>query len=152
MASAGTFALLDCEPRQGRKAATVVIEQARSAAGRGHPHQAMSPTWPVWSETIFAHSKQLPVTQCAAGFSRLNLLLVFGDQRMAIEVKVWRTGRKDPLIEGLLQMQRYLHRLDLNAGFLVIFDQRSEAAIWEQRMQVEGAQTTDAKSVVVLRL
>ena len=37
MASAGTFALLDREPRQGRKAATVVIEQARSAAGRGHP-------------------------------------------------------------------------------------------------------------------
>ncbi len=35
MASAGTFALLDCEPRQGRKAATVVIEQARSVAGRG---------------------------------------------------------------------------------------------------------------------
>ncbi len=64
-----------------------------------------------------------------AGSSRLDLLLIFGDELMAIKVKVWRTGRKDPLIEGLQQMQRDLHRLDLTEGFLVIFDQRGEAVI-----------------------
>ena len=88
----------------------------------------------------------------AAGSGRLDLLLIYADQKMAIEVKVWRTGRKDPLIEGLQQMQRYLHRLDLNEGFLVIFDQRSDALLWQERMYVEAAQTTDGKSVVVLRM
>ena len=87
----------------------------------------------------------------AAGSGRLDLLLIYADQKMAIEVKVWRTGRKDPLIEGLQQMQRYLHRLDLNEGFLVIFDQRSDALLWQERMHVEAAQTADAKSVLVLR-
>ncbi len=87
----------------------------------------------------------------AAGSGRLDLLLIVGDQRMAIEVKVWRTGRKDPLIEGLQQMQRYLHRLNLPEGFLVIFDQRSDAAIWDERMQVESAQTGDGKAVMLLR-
>ena len=87
----------------------------------------------------------------AAGSGRLDLLLIVGDQRMAIEVKVWRTGRKDPLSEGLQQMQRYLHRLDLPDGFLVIFDQRSDAAVWDERMQVESAQTADGKAVMLLR-
>ncbi len=87
----------------------------------------------------------------AAGSGRLDLLVIVGDQRMAIEVKVWRTGRKDPLIEGLQQMQRYLHRLDLSAGYLVIFDQRAHAAIWDERMHVEDAQTADGKAVMVLR-
>jgi hypothetical protein len=87
----------------------------------------------------------------AAGSGRLDLLVLVGDQRMAIEVKVWRTGRKDPLIEGLAQMQRYLHRLDLRAGYLVIFDQRAQAAIWEERMHVDEAQTADGKAVMVLR-
>jgi hypothetical protein len=87
----------------------------------------------------------------AAGSGRLDLLVIVDDQRMAIEVKVWRSGRKDPLIEGLAQMQRYLQRLDLAQGYLVIFDQRAEAAIWDERMQIAHAQTSDAKDVMVLR-
>ncbi len=87
----------------------------------------------------------------AAGAGRLDLLVIVGNQQMAIEVKVWRNGRKDPLIEGLQQMQRYLHRLDLDQGFLVVFDQRADAANWEARMQVEEARTADGKAVMVLR-
>ena len=77
--------------------------------------------------------------------------MLVGDQQMAIEVKVWRSARKDPLIEGLQQMQRYLNRLNLSEGYLVIFDQRAEAAIWDDRMQVSDARTADGKAVMLLR-
>ncbi len=87
----------------------------------------------------------------AAGSGRLDLLVIVGAQHMAIEVKVWRTGRKDPLIDGLQQMQRYLQRLNLDQGNLVIFDQRNDAAIWDERMHVDEAHTADGKSVMVLR-
>ena len=87
----------------------------------------------------------------AAGSGRLDLLVIVGDQRMAMEVKVWRTGRKDPVTEGLVQMQRYLQRLNLDAGYLVIFDQRVEALSWEERMNVAEAMTSDGKAVMVVR-
>jgi hypothetical protein len=87
----------------------------------------------------------------AAGSGRLDLLVIVGDQRMAIEVKVWRTGRKDPLSEGLSQMQRYLQRLDMDTGYLVIFDQRAEATSWETRMEIADTNTEDGKAVMVLR-
>ena len=77
--------------------------------------------------------------------------MLVGDQQMAIEVKVWRSARKDPLIGGLQQMQRYLNRLNLSEGYLVIFDQRAEAAIWDDRMQVSDARTADGKAVMLLR-
>jgi hypothetical protein len=87
----------------------------------------------------------------AAGSGRLDLLVVHGDSRMAIEVKRWRQGRPDPLAEGLEQIERYLTRLGLPDGYLVIFDQRADAPAWEQRMQVSEAQTATGRPVVVLR-
>jgi hypothetical protein len=87
----------------------------------------------------------------AAGAGRLDLLVIVGAQQMAIEIKVWRSGRKDPLADGLLQMQRYLQRLNLSEGYLVIFDQRETAALWERRMRVDDVQTLDNKAVMVLR-
>ena len=85
----------------------------------------------------------------AAGAGRLDLLVIVGNQQMAIEVKVWRTSRKDPLIEGLQQMQRYLQRMNLDQGYLVIFDQRADAAIWDERMHVGEARTVVGKPVMV---
>jgi hypothetical protein len=70
---------------------------------------------------------------------------------MAIEVKRWRQGRPDPLAEGLEQIERYLTRLGLPDGYLVIFDQRADAPAWEQRMQVSEAQTATGRPVTVLR-
>ncbi len=86
-----------------------------------------------------------------AGSGRLDLLLVHGESRMAIEVKRWRTGRPDPLAEGLEQIERYLARLGLPDGYLVIFDQRADAPAWERRMQVSAAQTATGRPVLVLR-
>ena len=87
----------------------------------------------------------------AAGSGRLDLLVVYRKQRMAIEVKVWRDQRKDPLAVGLVQMERYLQRLGLQQGYLVLFDQRSTAPAWEERMSMSELQTASGKAVLVVR-
>jgi type II secretory pathway predicted ATPase ExeA len=86
----------------------------------------------------------------AAGSGRLDLLLVYGQSRMAIEVKTWRDGRKDPLPEGLNQIGRYLDRLSLDTGFLIIFDQRRTAGEWESRIS-ENTEHHNGKTIVVFR-
>ncbi len=48
-------------------------------------------------------------------------------QRFALELKVWRPGRPDPVEAGLEQLNRYLERLGLDNGTLVLFDQRPDA-------------------------
>ena len=87
----------------------------------------------------------------AAGSGRLDLLLVYRQRRMAIEVKVWRDKAKDPVQLGLKQLERYLHRLSLSEGYLVIFDQRSQAPEWEQRMSMQETSTSSGNTVLVLR-
>ena len=147
----------------------------QNAAGRLDPHQFLLNFLDFWREHGESMIKSVPYHEAAphlvlmaylqrvingggriereyaAGSGRLDLLLIVGDQKMAIEVKVWRTDRKDPLIEGLQQMQRYLSRLNLSEGYLIVFDQRAEAAIWDERMQVSDARTGDGKEVMVLR-
>lgn len=62
------------------------------------------------------------------GSGRIDLCIRWpssdGLQRWAIELKVWREGRPDPLNEGLVQLSGYLSRLGLNSGTLIIFDGR----------------------------
>ncbi|MEI8258514.1 MAG: ATP-binding protein, partial [Deltaproteobacteria bacterium] len=72
-------------------------------------------------------------------------------QREAIELKVWRDGRKDPLAEGLKQLDAYLDRTGLGEGVLVLFDRRREAAPLEDRTREESAVTATGKPVRVLR-
>lgn len=45
-------------------------------------------------------------------------------QREAVELKVWHPNRSDPLSAGLRQLDRYLDKLGLDHGTLVIFDRR----------------------------
>ncbi len=87
----------------------------------------------------------------SAGSGRLDLSVVVGDQQMAIEVKDWRDKQKDPLSDGLGQIERYLNRLGLSEGFLVIFDRRTHAPEWAERMQVEDEHTASGRAVMVLR-
>jgi hypothetical protein len=67
----------------------------------------------------------------AAGSGRIDLHLRWplpngGLERFAIELKVWRDRRQDPLDRGLVQLGDYLHRLGLDTGYLLIFDQRQD--------------------------
>ena len=87
----------------------------------------------------------------AAGSGRMDLLVVHGDVRMVIEVKVWRDSRVDPETKGLVQLEQYLSRLDLPNGFLVIFDQREKPAKWEKRMRTSEAKTASGRPVWVMR-
>jgi hypothetical protein len=64
----------------------------------------------------------------AVGRGRIDLCVRWphpaGLERWAVELKVWRDGRPDPLVEGLEQLSGYLERLGLDEGTLVIFDLR----------------------------
>ena len=87
----------------------------------------------------------------AAGSGRMDLYVEHGGVAMVIEIKVWRDKRPDPLIEGLEQIERYLARMQLDQGFLVLFDQRTTAPEWEARMRTEQAQTASGRAITVLR-
>lgn len=87
----------------------------------------------------------------AAGSGRMDLLVIHGDVRVAIEVKVWRNTRANPEKEGLAQIERYLQRLNLPEGFLVIFDQRPKPAKWEKRMHSSEAKTETGRQISVFR-
>ncbi len=92
----------------------------------------------------------------AVGSGRIDLCLRWplADgtcQRFALELKVWREGRPDPLEAGLGQLAGYLERLGLDKGTLLIFDQRDEAPPFADRGARES-RTVDGRSLLVLRL
>ena len=60
----------------------------------------------------------------AIGSDRMDLCLRYGEAILAMELKVWREGRPDPLTKGLEQLEGYLADLGIETGWLVIFDQR----------------------------
>ena len=78
-----------------------------------------------------------------------------GEDRHALELKVWRDGQKDPLVLGLTQIDGYLQRLGLATGTLLLFDARSAAPSgddWETRGEFAEVQTPSGRTVTVLRL
>ena len=87
----------------------------------------------------------------AIGSGRLDLCLRLGDDRLAIEVKVWRDGEPDPRAEGLAQIDRYLAGLGLAHGWLVIFDRRPDLPRLSERTASESAVTPGGRAVDVVR-
>jgi hypothetical protein len=87
----------------------------------------------------------------AIGSGRMDLLLTYRGDRLAIELKVWRDGEADPLAEGLVQLDRYLAGLGLDSGWLVIFDRRSGQPRISQRTGREEASTAAGRRVAVVR-
>jgi hypothetical protein len=62
----------------------------------------------------------------AIGSGRMDLCLRYGEVTLGMELKVWRPGSPDPLAEGLAQLDDYLAGLNLDSGWLVIFDRRPD--------------------------
>jgi len=85
----------------------------------------------------------------AVGRGRLDLLLIHGDTRLPIEVKVQRDHDGDPVPEGLRQLDRYCNGLRLTYGWLVVFDQRASAT--GTRLESEEVVTSGGVRVVVIR-
>ncbi len=82
---------------------------------------------------------------------RMDLYLRYGEVAIAIELKVWRDGRRDPLPEGLEQIEGYLAGLGLDWGWLVIFDRRSGLPDIEERTTREEAVTATGRKITVVR-
>jgi len=72
-------------------------------------------------------------------------------QREALELKVWREGKRDPLGEGLTQLDGYLDRLGLDTGALVLFDRRPQAAPVAERTAFTQATSPTGRTITVLR-
>lgn len=87
----------------------------------------------------------------AVGSGRIDLLVTRGVQRLAIEIKVWRDGRPDPVAAGLAQLDAYLERLGLDSGWLVLFDRRSSAPPIEARTHADEAKTPGGRVALVVR-
>ncbi len=87
----------------------------------------------------------------AVSSGRMDLYLRYGATRLAIELKVWRDGRPDPLKSGLAQLDSYLDELGLETGWLVIFDQRDGLPEISERTKTETAPTPAGRDVMVIR-
>jgi hypothetical protein len=91
----------------------------------------------------------------AVGSGRIDLLVrkpyPGGVQREAFELKVWRSGRGDPLMTGLRQLDGYLDRFQLETGTLVIFDRRPEAAPIYERTTISEADSPAGRTITLLR-
>jgi hypothetical protein len=87
----------------------------------------------------------------AIGRDRMDLCLRYGAVILGIEIKVWATGRADPLTKGLEQLEGYLNRLNQSSGWLMIFDRRTNAPALEDRLRTELAQTTAGQQITVIR-
>jgi hypothetical protein len=72
-------------------------------------------------------------------------------QREALELKVWKPKKPDPLAAGLRQLDGYLDRLALKTGTLVLFDRRPDAEPIEERCHVTHGTTPSGRRVRVVR-
>lgn len=88
----------------------------------------------------------------AIGRGRMDLLVQKGEDRFAIEIKVWRNdGDPDPLTDGLQQIEEYLSGLKLDTGWLMIFDRRPSAPPLSQRLGASKAMTPRGREVTLVR-
>lgn len=87
----------------------------------------------------------------AIGRGRMDLCLRYAGETLAIELKVWRPGRADPLAQGLTQIDGYLAGLGLESGWLVIFDRRPGVLPVEERLGVSVEGSAGGREITVIR-
>lgn len=87
----------------------------------------------------------------AIGTRRMDVCLRYGAATLGMELKVWRDGERDPLNEGLAQLDQYLSGLGLDTGWLVIFDQRSGLPEISERTTAETSASPAGRPITVIR-
>lgn len=92
----------------------------------------------------------------AVGSGRIDLLIRWpvpgqASQRFAVELKVRRDGAADPLADGLRQLSRYLDRLELDTGTLILFDLRQDAPPMGERCSIT-VEAHEGRELQILRL
>jgi hypothetical protein len=86
----------------------------------------------------------------AIGRGRMDLCLRLGGVTVAMELKVWREGRPDPLPSGLVQLDGYLDGLGLPTGWLVIFDERPVAGPVAVRTRHEVVRSPAGRELTII--
>jgi hypothetical protein len=86
----------------------------------------------------------------AIGSGRMDICLRYGEVTLAIELKVWRKGERNPLPTGLTQLDSYLSGLGLSGGWLVIFDQRPDQPPIAERTTTEQTTSPAGREVLVI--
>ena len=87
----------------------------------------------------------------AIGSDRMDLCLKYKTVTLGIELKVWREKKRDPQTEGIEQLESYLARLDLNEGWLFVFDRRKNAPSIEERLSTQVLTTPNNRAITVIR-
>jgi hypothetical protein len=87
----------------------------------------------------------------AIGRGRMDLCLRHAGATLAIEIKVWRPGRPDPVATGLTQLDGYLAGLQLDGGWLVIFDRRPGLLPVEERLTASEQVSPGGRRITVIR-
>ena len=87
----------------------------------------------------------------AIGTRRMDVCVRYGAFTLGMELKVWRDGERNPLPAGLEQLDAYLNGLQLDTGWLVIFDQRSGLSDISERTTTETATTPAGRVIMVIR-
>ncbi len=87
----------------------------------------------------------------AAGRGAMDLLIDYGPDRFALEIKRVRTRDSlESIVEsGVAQLGRTLDTVGLDHGWLVVFDVRPDRS-WEERLWTREERTQDGKRIVVL--
>ena len=87
----------------------------------------------------------------AIGRGRMDVCVRYAQATLGMELKVWRSGKRDPMPEGLLQLDGYLAGLGLSEGWLVVFDRRPGQPAIAERTQVERKTSPGGRAITVVR-
>ncbi|MBK1716827.1 AAA family ATPase [Thiocystis violacea] len=88
----------------------------------------------------------------AIGRGRMDLCLRYRAVTLGVELKVWRDGAPDPLAEGLVQLDGYLAGLDLDGGWLIVFDRRTGQPPIGERLARAEALSPQGRCIQVVRV
>ena len=87
----------------------------------------------------------------AIGSGRMDICLRYGQMIIGMELKVWHPGKVDPLNQGLKQLDKYLAGLNLETGWLVIFDRRPDLLPISERTMTEEVISPAGRYITVIR-
>jgi hypothetical protein len=87
----------------------------------------------------------------AIGSGRMDLCLRYGAVTLGLELKVWHDRAVDPLAAGLLQLDDYLAGLNLDTGWLVIFDRRAGQPPLAERTTCSEESSPRGRRISVVR-
>ncbi len=85
------------------------------------------------------------IREMAAGNGRIDLLVKYGKQEFALELKIYRDNYT--LEDGKKQLHRYLDRLGLDEGYLVIFDPSEKD--WDEKLYMKEIEYENKKIILV---